>query len=268
MVLAIVREKIAPVEASARRLADRLAAMERQTPWFFRALSVLLLVIVVLGFGKSYFLRPAFANFPVSPLVLVHGGVMSAWFALFVLQTHLIAGRHVQLHKAAGWGSLALAVAIVATMIPTTYGFPARRFVADVPGYDFSADLAHITMVVHGNTAMLVQFVALYGAGVWLRRRRDDHRRLMALAAIAVVTPAASRLLTVVGPAGVTSEPLGIVAAFGLPMLLAGYDLAMERRMQPVTMLGIGLIYGSLVICGLVGKSPLGPQIALWLATN
>lgn len=266
MIRASLPAIIEPLYARAEPLLDRLKVAERASPRFFRSLSALLLAIVILGFGKSFFARSVFINFPVAPLVLVHGGVMSLWFAVYFAQTRLIAAGQVQLHRGLGVASLAVAAAVFATAIPTTYGFPARRFAADVPGYDFAADLAHITMVVHGNTAMLIQFALLYGGGLAFRRASAVHVRLMSLAAIALITPAASRLGTVFGPAGVTSELLGIGAAFGLPLLLAGYDLVMERRVQRATLFGVGTIYATLAIFGLIGKSPIGPKITLWLA--
>ncbi|MEM1380038.1 MAG: hypothetical protein AAGH41_05360 [Pseudomonadota bacterium] len=266
MTTAQVLQQLAPLRDRALALADRLAAAERGNPRFFRGVSVLLLLIVVLGFGKSFFARPAFANFPVAPIVLVHGGVMTLWFVVYLAQTFLVSGGFVRLHRWLGASSIALACAIVGTIIPTTYGFPMRRFNADVPGYDFMADLPHITMVVHGNTAMLIQFTLLFSLGVLFRRRIETHRRLMTLAAIAVVIPAASRLNTLFGPAGVTSELLGIAMAFGLPSLVAIYDFVMTRRFRPVTIFGLGLIYGTLALFGLIGKSPLGPEITLRIA--
>ncbi|MEM9840795.1 MAG: hypothetical protein AAF830_16805 [Pseudomonadota bacterium] len=261
-----VLSTLAPLGERLTPLAERLRETERRGPRFFRLLSGLLLLIVFLGFAKSFFFRPAFENFPVAPIVIIHGGVMSLWFVVYAAQTWLARAGRIALHRVLGFGSFALAAGIFATAIPTTYGFPARRLAAEVPGYDFAADLAHITMVVHGNTAMLIQFVLLYGAGIALRRVAGAHKRLMSLAAIALVTPAASRLLTVIGEAGVTSELLGIASAFGLPLSVVAYDLVMDRRVHRATIFGVALIFGSLAILGLIGKSPIGPKIALWLA--
>ena len=120
-------------------------------------------------------------------------------------------------------------------------------------------------MVVHGNTAMLVQFVAFYGGGLLFRRNTDVHKRFMALAAIAVVTPAASRLGTIIGEPGRTSQELGIAFAFNLPLLLATYDFVTERRLLRPTVVGLFLIYGTLGFCGLMGQSPVGEYTTLWL---
>ncbi|NRA29673.1 MAG: hypothetical protein HRU11_05360, partial [Parvularculaceae bacterium] len=189
-------------------LADRLGAAERRQPRYDGLLSTFCLLVVILGFAKSFFLRPLFPNFPVAPIVLVHGGVLSAWFVLFWVQTNLVRRGQAALHRRLGLASLPLALAAIATIVPTTYGFPARRWAADVPGYSFEADLEHITMVVHGNTAMLVLFALFYSGAIWKRHHWEWHSRWMALASMVIVTPAASRLLTVVGDAGVTSQPL------------------------------------------------------------
>lgn len=267
MAFRLLSARLEPIYRPLLPIADALRMRELQSPFFFRGLAAVLLVIVGLGFAKSFYFRAGFQNFPVEPLVLVHGGVMTIWFLVFLMQTNFVPARHIKIHRRLGLGSSALALAIIATLVPTTYGFPARRFLADVPGYSFEADLQHITMVVHGNTAMLLQFTLLYGAGLVLRGNLAAHRRLMSLAAIAVVTPAASRLGTIVGPAGQTSQVLGIAFAFVLPLLLVGYDAVMQRRLHRVTLLGVGLIYGTLAVCGLIGMTPLGRAFTLWLAS-
>lgn len=238
----------------------------KQPTLFFAGLAVLLTGIVALGFAKSLFLRPLFSNFPVAPVVIVHGVVMTAWFLVFLAQAILGSQRRLVAHRRLGWAGTALAVLVVASIIPTTYGFPARRFAADVPGYDVGADLLHITMVVHGNTAMLVLFIGFYVMGLMRRQRPEDHRRLMSFAAIVLVVPAASRLGTVFGEAGVTSQPLGMLAAFGLPLLVAAHDLAAGARLHAVTIAGVTAIYALFGVLGILGLSPLGEALILGLA--
>jgi len=249
-----------------RWVIERVAEAERARPRFYQIASAFMLGVVFLGFAKSYFFRSAFENFPVAPIVLVHAGVMTAWFVLFFAQTSLVAARRVRVHRWLGLSSLVLAMAMIATIIPTTYGFPARRFAVEVAGYSFESDLEHITMVVHGNTAMLLLFTGLYSAGLWFRRQTAVHKRLMLLAAVAVVTPAASRLLTVVGEPGVTSEPLGIAMAFGMPLALVAHDYVVDRRIHLATVIGVGATISLLGLLGLIGKSPLGEPIIRILA--
>ena len=90
----------------------RRDAAELAGHWFFPALAALLFSGVLLGFAKSFFFRAAFSNFPVSPIVLLHGTAMTAWFVLFLVQTFLVSTDEVNLHRRLGLFSLLLAVSI------------------------------------------------------------------------------------------------------------------------------------------------------------
>jgi hypothetical protein len=65
---------------------------------FFTGMSLLMLLIVLVGFAPSYFLRGAvFAHLP-SVLVHLHGAVFSSWIILFVIQSSLVSAGNIRLH--------------------------------------------------------------------------------------------------------------------------------------------------------------------------
>ena len=71
-------------------------------PWIAIALSL----VVVAGFSRTYYLRFLSDLPPMTMLVHLHGLVFTAWLALFVAQTRLIAAHRVDLHMklgVAGW---------------------------------------------------------------------------------------------------------------------------------------------------------------------
>ncbi len=96
----------------------------------FMAAAIVFPLLVLFGFGRTYYLKPVF-NLPPLPstLVHVHGLLMTTWVVLFITQVRLISSRRVRLHRRLGYGSIGLAVLIVATGIPTAlraakYGSP------------------------------------------------------------------------------------------------------------------------------------------------
>jgi hypothetical protein len=75
---------------------------------FLPAMALLILGIVVTGFGKSYFLAGMLrANLP-NALVHVHGAVFVSWIFLLVIQPWLIAAHQVKWHMKLGVLSLVL----------------------------------------------------------------------------------------------------------------------------------------------------------------
>ena len=199
--------------------------------WF----AVLMPIVVLAGFGRSYYLK-GFFGFPVLPSLLVHlhGIVMTSWVVLFVTQVTLVATGRTRTHQRLGVFGAILAVLIVIVGVLTaiagaargaTPGPPALQFLA-VPLFD------------------MLSFTILVGTALYVRRRRlDIHKRLMLLAAVNLLAPAISRIPLHFIETG------GPLAFFGLTdlCLLAcvGFDTIKNRRLHPAFLWGTLLIIAS-----------------------
>src|SRR2546430_16064759 len=76
---------------------DRASAERR----FFTGMALAILVTIIVGFSRSFFLRPLFPEWP-SPsemIFYVHGVAFTAWIVLLVVQASLVAGGRTQLHR-------------------------------------------------------------------------------------------------------------------------------------------------------------------------
>ncbi len=216
-----------------------------RSSWFFRSMAVLLLVIVFAGFAPTYYLRtddkPALA-----PLYMIHGAVFTAWFALFLVQSMLIASRRVKIHRILGWASLGLVPPMLTSGI--LVGLDAlRRGVAAPP---FGAETFFFFSV-----SDMAGFAVLYGLGVWARRAHSAHKRLMLFAAISLVLPAAGRIADSIG-----LGPAGAGLQIALCISVAGYDLVTRRTIHWATWTG-----GLLVAAKLLGIVTIGTS-AWWLS--
>lgn len=82
---------------------------------FYFGMALALLAAVVLGFARSFFLRPLFPDHPSPPETVFywHGAVFTAWFVLFSVQPYLIASGRVAAHRALGRGGAVLAAVMV-----------------------------------------------------------------------------------------------------------------------------------------------------------
>jgi len=215
---------------------------------FFTGMALAILATVIVGFSRSFFLRPLFPDWP-SPsetVFYVHGAVFTAWILLLVTQTSLVAGGRTELHRRIGPYSAVLAVVMV---VLGTLGalIAARRstgFVqVPVPPLQFLA-------IPIFDMILFATFVSL---AIAQRRNSQAHKRLMSLATISLITAAIARW------PGVSA--LGPLAFFGLTDLfvvaLAIWDFRSRGRPHPVTLWGGLLIIVSqplrLVVSGTQG---------------
>src|SRR3954447_3732899 len=80
---------------------------------FYSGMALAAAVAVFLGFSRTFFLRGYFDATPLAWPFIVHGAVFTAWIALFVAQSSLIAARCIDIHRQVGWAGAALAVVMV-----------------------------------------------------------------------------------------------------------------------------------------------------------
>ena len=221
------------------------ASAERR---FFTGMALAILATVIVGFSRSFFLRPLFPEWP-SPsetIFYVHGAVFTAWIVLMVAQASLVAGGRTELHRKIGPFSAVLAVAMV---VLGTLGalIAARR----------ATGFVQIPVPPLQFLAIPIFDMILFGTFVWLaiaqRRNPQAHKRWMLLATVNLVTAAIARWPGVQG--------LGPLAFFGLTDLfviaLAIWDFRARGRLHPVTLWGGLLIIVSqplrLVVSGTQG---------------
>jgi len=196
---------------------------------FFTGIAVATLLTVLIGFSRSFFLRPLFPDWP-SPsegIFYVHGAAFAAWIVLLVVQTSLVAGGRTSVHRTIGplGAVLAGAMVVLGTVAALTAAQRATGFVGiPVPPLQFLA-------VPLFDMVLFATFTALA-----IARRRDaqSHKRLMLLATVNLVTAAIARWPMI----GAFGPP----AYFGLTDLfvvaLAVWDFRTRGRLHPVTLWG------------------------------
>jgi len=205
-----------------RRISDR--------PLYLAA-AVLIPLLVFAGFARTYYLKGFFATPPLpSFIVHIHGVIMTAWVALFIVQVTLVARRRTKLHQRLGILGAILAGLVVVVGILTALYAAARGATPGPPPLAF-------LIVPFGD--MLV-FGILVGAALHYRKRLDIHKRLMLLAATAMLPPSIARIPLDV----ITSN--GPLAFFGLTDLcvigFVVFDTIRHRRLHPA------FLWGSLLI--------------------
>jgi hypothetical protein len=183
-------------------------------------------VLVVIGFARTYFLRPFVAHADsLTLLVHVHGALMTAWIALFCAQVTLVAIGRTDLHRRLDELGFVLLALILMVGVPTI--IVAAKLGGDhMPG----PALPGLALLF----ALLFEFLTLGGLGLLYRRRSDIHKRLMLLASISAMEAGVSRI-----PLDfMDSIPKVHVANDALLLIIIVIDTVRNRRMHPAFLWG------------------------------
>jgi hypothetical protein len=206
------------------------------------------LLVVFAGFARTYYLKTAFGTPDLSAFKHVHGLVMTAWFALFLVQVRLVAVDRRDLHRKLGVVGAVLALLVI--YVGIMLGIASARAGAAPAG------LSPLVFLVLPFGEMLV-FGALVAAAVAMRKRGPFHKRLMLLASLAILTPAMARLPFDFVQAG---GPLVFFALTDLVIIACiVFDTVKNRRLHPAFAAGFAFI-----VVGQFGRLALS-QTAAWM---
>lgn len=214
------------VAVAAGRVLEKISRRGREHR-FFCGMSILIALVVFIGFSRTYFLAAVFHARPLpAPIVHIHGAVFTSWIGLLVIQTALAGSGRTGMHRRLGVLGLILAPTVVVLGVLVANEMLRRTW--GIPGFDGRAIYAVALSQVMGF-ALPVAFAFR------LRGKPEFHKRLVLVGTIAMTTAAFGRwplhfLL---------HKPLpAMMAAFGLLFLLAIYDLLAIRGLHRATALG------------------------------
>jgi hypothetical protein len=231
---------------------------------FFAAMTLAILAAVLIGFARTFFLRPLFpeivADFAApEPYFLVHGAFFAAWFLLLAVQASLITARRVDLHRRLGvFGAVLAAAMLVLGVIGVLIA--ARR-----PTGFIGVPVPPLQFMVQPLTE-LVLFAVFVALAVHLRRDSASHKRLMLLGSIALLSAAIVRwpvsLVMAESPVpGFMTTDL-LVDLFILPILV--WDLLTRGRPHPATLWGAAALILSQPLRWLLAGTDAWLSFAQW----
>ena len=208
------------------------------------------LVVLVVGFAPTYFLKGFFGTPELSTLKHVHGVVMTSWFILFRVQVGLVATGRTAIHRKVGVFGAFLAMAVLTVGVLAGLA-SARAGVTPLP------EITPLQFLVMPIGEMFA-FGTLVTAAILMRKRSPYHKRLMLLASLAMLTPAFARIV-----------PGGPPAFFGLTDLVIlsciAYDTMTNRKLHPAFL--AGFIFIVVVQLGrlALSQTELWKSFATWL---
>jgi hypothetical protein len=195
--------------------------------WFFWGMSVLIALVVLIGFARTYFLAGYFHAKPLAaPIVHVHAAVFTGWILLLLTQTSLAASGNVAIHRRLGLIGMGLAPLVFVLGVLVAREMLGR--LSGVPGMD-AARLYAVALSEIAGFALPVFFAFR------LRRRPDYHKRLILIGTIAMMTAGFGRWPVKL----LLHQPLpAMICTFALLGLVTAYDLLSLGKLHRATLLG------------------------------
>jgi len=203
---------------------------------FYLSMGFATLAVVVIGFTPSFYLRggvPPYAPFlPLTPLVIFHGSLFSAWILFFLSQVSLVSAGRLDLHRRLGVVGALLAGTMIFVGILTGLNGAIRH-----SGPPIVPPLSWLAVPLFD----IVLFAGMVSAALYNRAKPQTHKRLMLLTITGLVSAAVGRL-----PSFMMPFPMVILIAQALLLApLIVWDLRTRGRLHPATIGGGAAIFGS-----------------------
>ncbi len=215
---------------------------------FYFVMAIVITLVVLFGFSRTIEQGLIHPPSPVPPILFVHTFVFSAWMLLLLVQTALVQGRQVRLHRALGMTSIVLGVLLPIVGVSTAILMGRFRIAHGEAGVQ-----AFLLVPLFDMTL----FAILFALGIAWRKRPELHKRLMFMAAAALTVAAFARFPSYLVPAGMFD-----VAFDALIVIAMGRDLWVERRVHRVYLIALPLIAAGQLLANAVRNTPWWIELA------
>jgi hypothetical protein len=220
-------------ESHSTYVSRRLASSPEAEHHFFAWLAGSIVVLVFVGFARTYYLHSLFGMPALTRFLHFHGAVMTGWIVLFAVQTFLITSNRIPIHRILGLFGAGFAVLVVLMGCTATL-VAARREVRA-----HSESVSSVLTVLALELTQMAVFASLVALGVWLRNRTGYHKRLMLLATFCILPNPIVRLFIWAG-LGSNILILGFWASPVTAVVL--FDSIRNRRVHPAFGFGATII--------------------------
>lgn len=199
---------------------------------FYTWAAALAVLVAVIGFARTYYLKVAFGTPELSALKHLHGLVMTSWLVLFVVQVRLVATGRTAIHRKVG-----IAGALIAFMV--VFAATDLAITSAREGFTPLATLSPLVFLVL-PMGEVVTFTVLITAAILLRKRPEYHKRLMVVGTLSMLTPAVARMVINMGipPA----PPLFFLLTDVMILGCIAYDTMRHKRVHPAFASAFGVV--------------------------
>lgn len=201
---------------------------------FYLLVTILLLLLVLLGFGPRFYLRPLFDQprhlqmdrLPV--YMILHGILMTIWYVLLVIQSALVNSSKVRVHMRLGWGLVVTAFLAVIFAIPVMMGFAPRMVDLGFLDVNNAERVWFQNLQWTNDIFALITFSAMVGIGFINRKNKALHRTMMLFASMAFTGPATGRFFEWMAPSLFLAGTVVVYFLFPISVLI--HDWIKEKK--------------------------------------
>ena len=184
-----------------------------------------MVVIIVVGFWPTYFQPLLAGTLALKPIVEIHAVVYLGWMILFVTQTLLVLNRRVNWHRKLGWFPVAYAALMIAVVLTAlVIRFSNLHAAGEVRE-------AHRSLII--SSVDLLLFGGFLTAAVIYRKQSQIHKRLIIVATVVLMGPAAGRMTFL------PAIPFIMVVMVSPILIGMAFDFATRRRVHAVYVIGL-----------------------------
>jgi len=234
---------------------------------FYLILTIILLLFVLLGFTRTFYLRPFFEQPErwqldrLPTVYIIHSIILTAWFLLLVIQSALVNIRKVAVHKKLGYAMAVLGVLVIVTGIQAVQDSTPRSIRMGLLDPENMDELRDQSIPLFLDLLSLAVFTITIAIAMVFRKNPVLHRTAVLIGCMAFMVVALVRATSFVFPdSGIL---LSAVLFFLLPILLLVHDWILFKRFPKYALGGL-IILGLMVpLAFFISSTDLGYQFFL-----
>lgn len=220
--------------------------MKTERSRFYLVLTLLMLVMVLLGFGRTFFLRSFFEQplrwqmDSLPWLYVVHGTIMTAWFVMLIVQSALINTRRTQVHRKLGFAMAGLALLVVVTGMLAVLDSTPRSIRMGFLDANDTAALRGTSLFIFHDTLAIVVFTLAISVALIFRTNKLLHRTMILIGSLAFMGATGGRIVQLI-PGLTFPEALAFTISFLLagPIALMVHDWIVLKRFPKYAFAGV-----------------------------
>jgi len=248
-----------PAAASRPQSAARgISSATREAQLFFAA-AVACVVIAFVGFAPTFWRPLAQGTFHAHPIVYIHGVLFFSWTILLALQSWLVLGRRLALHRTIGTAGIA-----IATLVATSGFLVLVNVVATLEPLGLLETAAPDLIFPAIGFPTFALLVAMAFGHV---RQPDYHQRYMLIATISALDAPVARWILFKGHTS-AGYAEGMVASLVFEVMagaLVVFDWRVRGRIHPAWLVGGGILIAGQMLRGWLGPSAWWAASIHWL---